>query len=92
MDTNAIMLNIDGERTAELLKTAREQLGNANNELILDFSNVQRLDAPGLRAFEELVAAAEEKSITLVLHSANVDVYKVLKLVKLAPKVTLVHS
>lgn len=49
---------------------------------ILDFSAVRRIDAQGLHELEAL-AAGEPKP---VLRNVNVDVYKVLVLTKLAPR------
>jgi anti-anti-sigma regulatory factor len=92
MATNVVAFKIEGEQVSAALKIAREQLGSANGELVLDFSNVKRLDAAGLKAMEELVATAEGKAVKLVLQGANVDVYKVLKLVKLAARVSVVNE
>ena len=52
-------------------------------EAILDFSSVRRIDPSALQAMEEFVRIADDKAVKVVLRGVNVDVYKVLKLVKL---------
>jgi anti-anti-sigma regulatory factor len=67
-------------------RTPLTMLENANGQLVLDFSSVRRLDATALRAMEQLAGIADEKGARLALRGVNVDVYRVLKLVKLAPR------
>jgi anti-anti-sigma regulatory factor len=86
MPTIAAWLKIDGERVAHALGKACEKLDSADGEVVLDFSSVRRIDPAAVKALDELAAAADEKSVTVVLRSANIDVYKVLKLVKLTPR------
>jgi len=59
------------------------QVDGGGNEIILDFSGVRRIDSSALQTMEKLAAAAQEKSVKVVLGGVNVDVYKVLKLMKL---------
>jgi anti-anti-sigma regulatory factor len=82
----ALQHKIDGERVAPSLDEAREKLDNAEGEMILDFSSVCRIDAGALRAMEELAAGAQGKGVKLVLRGASIDVYRVLKLMKLAQR------
>lgn len=82
----ALQHKIDGERVVASLDEARGKLDGADGEVILDFSSVRRIDAKALRAMEELAASAEDKGVRLVLRGASVDVYRVLKLMKLAPR------
>ena len=63
------------------LRNAEQNL--ENGETTLDFSSVTRLDANALRSLDALAAAAEKKSARIAIRGANVDVYKVLKLVRL---------
>lgn len=42
------------------------------------------MDAGGLRALEQFAKAADEKAVMVVLRGVNVNLYKTLKLVKLA--------
>jgi anti-anti-sigma regulatory factor len=73
----------------ETIQDALGKLDGTRSEVLLDFSSVNRIDANEVRALENLAHAAEEKSVKLVLRDVNVDVYRVLKLVKLAPWRTL---
>lgn len=82
----ALQHKINGERVVPSLDEAREKLDGADGEMVLDFSSVCRIDARALRAMEELSAGAEHKGVKLVLRGASTDVYRVLKLMKLAPR------
>ncbi len=77
---------IDGERLIPALQGVGAKLDNADGELVLDFSSVHRLDPAALKAMEELAGLADEKAVKLALRGVDVDIYKVLKLVKLAPR------
>lgn len=79
-------VKIDGERLVDALQETGNWLDCANSEVVLDFSSVQRIDPRALRALEELAGIADEKVVTLELRGVSVDVYKVLKLAKLAPR------
>ncbi|HVO80735.1 MAG TPA: STAS domain-containing protein [Terriglobales bacterium] len=82
----AVWLKIDEERVVQALQEAREKLDSADGEVVLDFSSVRRIDPSGLWALEEFADAADEKTVKVVLRGVNVEVYKVLKLIKLAPR------
>ena len=86
MPMNTVWLKIDGESVTHALQEAFERLDGAGGEVVLDFSLVHRIDASSLRAMESLVSAADGKDAKVVLRGVNVDVYKVLKLMKLAPR------
>ena len=45
-------------------------------------------DSAGLRAMENLVRTAEEKAIKVALREVNAGIYKVLKLMKLAERLS----
>ena len=77
---------VDAEHVADYLRSVGEKLGVSMSEAILDLSSVQRMDATSLRALGELADLAEVKGVTIVLRGVNVESYKVLKLVKLAPR------
>jgi anti-anti-sigma regulatory factor len=83
---NAEWLEIDGERVVQDLQAAREALDSAQNDVVLDFSSVRRIDPSALRAMEKLAGIADEKAVKVVLRGVNVDIYKVLKLVKLTSR------
>ena len=79
-------LKIDGERVVPALQEAREKLDSAEGEVVLDFSSVRRIDPGAIREMEALARIADRKAVKVMLRGVNVDIYKVLKLVKLAPR------
>jgi anti-anti-sigma regulatory factor len=87
----AVWLTIDEERIVQTLQEAAEKLDSAEDEVVLDFSSVLRIDTSGLMAMEEFVAAANDKGVKVTLCGVNVAVYKVLKLVKLASRFSFVN-
>lgn len=91
MTSVATYYKIDGEHIAETLKQAREKLTSEHGELLLDFSDVLRMDTTGLHAMENMAAAAEERSVTFTLRGVNVGVYKVLKLARLTSRFTFAN-
>ena len=86
MTTVAEYYKIDGEHVAQSLNVVREKLGTDDEEVVLDFSAVLRIDTFGLRAIQELAAAAEKQSAKVELRAVNVAVYKVLKLARLTSR------
>ena len=86
MATISLQHKIDGERLVPSLEEARKKLDGADGEMILDFSSVGLVDAPALRAIEQLAAGAEDKGVKLVLRGASVEFYRVLKLMKLTQR------
>ena len=87
----AVLLNIDEQNVALALQEAGRKLDSAEGEALLDFSSVRRVDSGALQAMEEVARIAEEKAVKVVLRGVNVDVYKVLKLAKLARRFTFVN-
>jgi anti-anti-sigma regulatory factor len=87
----AVILNIDETRMVSALREAGEKLEGTEGEAVLDFSSVRRIDSSVLRAMEELARIADEKSVKVALRGVNVDVYKVLKLVKLTRRFSFVN-
>lgn len=86
MATIAGCVRIDGEHMVDALQETRNWVDGANSELVLDFSSVRRIDPSALRALEDLAGCADEKAVTLELRGVSVNIYKVLKLAKLAPR------
>lgn len=82
----AMWLKIEAESVAAGLQQATQKLDKARGEMVLDFSAVRRIDASALREMEELAGAADDRAVKVGLRGVNVSVYKVLKLVKLAPR------
>jgi len=77
---------IDGDRVDDCLLEACAKVDRGEGETVLDFSSVRRVDAKALRAMEELANLADAKAIKIGLRGVNVEIYKVLKLVKLAQR------
>jgi anti-anti-sigma regulatory factor len=82
----AMWLNLEETCLVPALQEAVQKLDGAEGEVILDFGAVRRIDSSALRAIEGFAGIADQKAIKVVLRGVNVDVYKVLKLVKLAPR------
>lgn len=80
------MLKIEGACVAASLREARQKLNGVTGEVVLDFSSVSRLDPEALQSLRELAALTDAGAVTLALRGATVEVYKVLKLVKLASR------
>lgn len=87
----AVFLSIDEERVVPALQEAGGSLDCTQGEAILDFSSVRRIDASALGALEEFIGIADEKAVKVVLRGVNVDIYKVLKLVKLTRRFSFVN-
>jgi len=81
----ALWLNMDEKSIVSALEEAAEKLDSAAGEIVLDFVSIAKIDAAALRAIERIANKAAERAVKIVLHGVNVDVYKVLKLTKLAP-------
>lgn len=84
MTTFPVSLKTDGELLVQALREARENLGTAEGDVLLDFSSVSRIDPRALRELAELAVIADDKAVKVVLRGVNVDIYKVLKVMKLA--------
>jgi anti-anti-sigma regulatory factor len=91
MAMNAVFLNIEETRVVPALREAGEKLDGTEGKVVLDFSSVRRIDPNALSAIEELARIADEKSVNVALRGVNIDVYKVLKLVKLSRRFSFVN-
>jgi anti-anti-sigma regulatory factor len=87
----ATLLKIDEERVVDALQEAREKLDGADGEVVLDFASVRRIDSLAIRALEVLADQADGKGTKVVLRSVPVEVYRVLKLVKLVPRLSFTN-
>ena len=83
-------LKIDVGQAAQSLRKAHDLIAVADGELVLDFSNINRIDASVLTALELLAATAEARDLKVGLRGVNVDIYKVLKLMKLAQRFSFI--
>ena len=86
MATIAMKFKVEAEHVVDALQETREHLDSADAAVVLDFSSVRRIDPAALQAMEDLAATADEKTVKVGLHGVNVNIYKVLKLTKLAPR------
>jgi anti-anti-sigma regulatory factor len=86
MAMTAVWLKIDEERVIQALQDAGGKLDSVEDEVVLDFSSVLRIDPSALRVMEEFAGIADGKGVKIVLRGVSVGIYKVLKLVKLAPR------
>jgi anti-anti-sigma regulatory factor len=77
---------IDAQHVAESLSAACKKLDGGNVETVLDFTAVPRVDPSALREMETLATLAEESGTKVCLLHVNVEIYKVLKLAKLAER------
>lgn len=84
--TVAVWVKIEAERMVSSLHQAAEKLDKAKDEIILDFSSVRRIDPGAVREIEQLIGTADDRAIKVGLRGVNIHVYKVLKLMKLAPR------
>jgi len=86
MVVDSVWIKVEGSQVGAACDEAAAKLDNAGGEVVLDFSGVVRIDPGGLAALEKLAAKAKEKTAKVTLCGVHVDVYKVLKLVKLTTK------
>lgn len=84
----AVWLVIDEQSVVPALQDAGEKLNVAEGQMVLDFVSVRRIDSNALRAIEEFASKADRKGTKVSLCGVNIDVYKVLKIVKLTPRFT----
>ena len=91
MTTSAEVQKVSGENIKRSLEDVCAKLNPSEGEVTLDVSDLRRIDPSGLRAFEDLAAAAAGKAVTIVLQGVNVDVYKVLKLARLTARFSFVN-
>ncbi len=89
--TVAVWLKLDGESVAHDLQDACDRLYTTEGDVVLDFSSVQRINPATIDAMEELADKADDLGVRLVLRGVNVEVYKVLKLVRLTPHFLFVN-
>ena len=86
MATNGTWFKIDEKHTMQDLQTAANSVNRADSELVIDCSELARLDPRGVATLGALANKADEHEVKVVLHGVNVDIYKVLRLVKLTAR------
>jgi anti-anti-sigma regulatory factor len=82
----AITINICEQHVAEGLRDIEQELSKRPGGIILDFSNVQRLDANGVLALQNLAATPDAAPLKVVLTGLAPGIYRVLKSLKLSSK------
>ena len=87
----ALFVKVNDERVVACLQEAASSIDGAQGETVLDFSSVRRIDSGALRALEDFARVCDEKAVKIVLRGVSVDVYKVLKLVKLTQRFSFVN-
>lgn len=86
MAMTAVWLKIDEQHFAQALQQAGKKLDSVDDEVVLDFSSVRRIDSSALESMKEFVGMAEGKNLRVVLRGVSVGAYKVLKLVNLSSR------
>jgi len=84
-------IEIDGEHLVQALQEAGEKVASGDGDVVLDFTAVHRIDPAALRAMEKLAGLADDKAIKVALRGVHVDIYKVLKLVRLTPRFSFLN-
>jgi anti-anti-sigma regulatory factor len=87
MTTNARWITVDPERVVNVLQhDAVERVESGEREVTLDFSSVLRIDGNAVGALEELARLADARSAAIVLRAVSVDIYRVLKQLRLTQR------
>ena len=71
---------------AAFIQDAVEKVNRGEQQVMVDFSGVARIDGNAVRALEDLADLTDGKSIKVMLRAVNVDIYRVLKQLKLAER------
>lgn len=89
--TVSVWLKVADQSLVHDLRQACERLDSADGEVVIDCSSVRRVGPGALDALAQLAEYADELGVRVVLRGVNVEIYKVLKLVKLAPHFAFVN-
>ena len=90
--TTDVSLDLDEKNVVPALRDIAKQLNGSRGQVILNFAGIKRIDSTALQALEELVHTAEQKGVKVALRGVDVYVYRVLKLMKLASRLSFVNS
>lgn len=91
MEMKVLSVKLDQEGLAVTLQQCSDKLSGSEDDVILDFSSVQRVDPAMLTAMTDFADTAEDKSVNVVLSGVSVDVYRVLKLARLTQRFSMVN-
>jgi anti-anti-sigma regulatory factor len=86
MAMTGVWFKIDEEHVVQAFQAAGGKLDSVEGEVVLDLSSVRRIDPNVLRAMEEFARIADGKGVKVVLRGVSVEVYKVLKVARLAQR------
>jgi len=89
--TIAVLRKVDKESVPSILQEIQKSLDRTQGEVVIDFSSVSRLDGSALRSLAEFAGKAETVSVKVILRGVNVDVYKVIVLMKLTSRFSFVN-
>jgi anti-anti-sigma regulatory factor len=89
MSMTDVWIRMDDECFVQSVQQAGEKLDSLEDEVLLDFSSVLRIDSDALRALGEVADIGNRKGVKVRLRGVNVTVYKVLKLAKLASRLSV---
>ena len=89
--TIAVLRKVDNQNVVSALEEVQKSLNRAQGEVVLDFSSVARVDGIALSSLVELANKAEAASVKVILRGVNVNVYKVLILMKLTSRFSFVN-
>jgi anti-anti-sigma regulatory factor len=84
--TNSVWLKIDGQGVGAVLQEALQTLNGDGRKVVLDFSSLRHIDPTDLEALESFASTIDGNASEVMLRGVNIDVYKVLKLTKLATR------
>lgn len=87
----SVLVKLEAHNAGPALEAECQRLDGGPGEAIIDLSALGRIDAGAVAGLEAFVRTAESKSVQVIFTGVNVDVYRVLKLVKLAAKVSFTH-
>ena len=82
---------LDDENAASILQEIGDSLNRTQGEVVIDFSSVARVDGRSLQSLAEFASKADAASVKVKLRGVNVDVYKVLVLMKLHSRFSFVN-
>lgn len=78
-----MVVDFEEQRLMISLEKAAQNLERHEGEIVIDFSSVRRIGTNGLMYMEALSTSPRERNATIVLQNVGVDVYRILRLLKL---------
>ena len=88
--TTSEVLRVDAQQPLKILQEAQEKVANNKTDVTLDLSAMKKVDPALLQALEGLAILAGNNHVNVALRGADVGVYKVLKLARLASQFSFV--